>query len=67
MPAHEPCGQCQSTDFFGKVCLTLETAAEALAQSDPVWLAQRVVAEEMPAVLNKQGDIKVVVDMTASV
>jgi hypothetical protein len=45
----------------------LETAAEALAQSDPVWLAQRVVAEETPAVLNKQGNIKVVVDMTASV
>jgi len=26
-----------------------------------------VVAEEMPAVLDKQDDIKVVVDMTASV
>ena len=37
-------------------CVVLcETAAEALAQSDPVWLVQRVVAEEMPAVLDKQG------------
>jgi hypothetical protein len=32
-----------------------ETAAEALAQSDPVWLVQRVVAEEMPAVLDEQA------------
>ena len=47
-------------------CVVLyETAAEALAQSDPVWLVQRVVAEEMPAVLDKQDEIKVVVDMTA--
>jgi hypothetical protein len=26
-----------------------------LAQSDPVWLVQRMVGEEMPAVLDKQG------------
>ena len=54
-----------------KCVLLWETAAEALAQSDPVWLVQRVVAEEMPAVLDKQrrhqGRLKVVVDMTASV
>ena len=50
-----------------KCALLWETAAEALAQSDPVWLVQRVVAEEIPAVLDKQEDVKVVVDMTASV
>jgi hypothetical protein len=38
-----------------------------LAQSDPVWLVQRVVAEEMSAVLDKQGSLEVVVDMSASV
>jgi hypothetical protein len=38
-----------------KCVLLWVTAAEALAQSDPVWLVQRVVAEEMPAVLDKQG------------
>jgi hypothetical protein len=38
-----------------------------LCRSPSVWLVQRVVAEGTPAELDKQDDIKVVVDMTASV
>jgi hypothetical protein len=49
-----------------KMCLYFGTALR-LWRSPSVWLVQRVVAEEMPAVLDKQDDIKVVVDMTASV
>jgi hypothetical protein len=38
-----------------------------LWRSPCVWLVQRVVAEAMSAVLDKQDDIKVAADMTASV
>ena len=48
------------------MCLYFGTALR-LWRSPSVWLVQRVAAEEMPAVLDKQDDIKVVVDMTASV
>ncbi|MCL2768506.1 MAG: glucose 1-dehydrogenase [Solirubrobacterales bacterium] len=48
-----------------------DQAAHALARADPSWLARlitrRLRADEWPAALEKsRGDIKVVVDMTAS-
>jgi hypothetical protein len=44
-----------------KCVLLWGTAAEAVAQSNPVRLS-----DEIPGVLDKQEDVKVVVDVTAS-